>query len=112
MGVRANWHTDLPEVDADDPFDALQRTDVQDVGQPIDLTTSEPSLNKRLVELVRDEQRLYTKGIECAIKDRPDSCCSACPVHGRFGELCRIGRDQERVSTYLSVLRERDRGQT
>ena len=105
MSVRANWFLDeliVEEVPA-----------VEEVGQPIDLHHGDARLNRRLVELVALEGRLWDRGVRCAIKDRPDTACSACPVFvhegdGALGPLCALGVEQERVATTLAVQRAQE----
>lgn len=104
-GPRANWYTD---VDPDGP--ALgEQSEIERVGKPIDLSGA-PALNQRLIELVNMEGVLHARGVRCAIKDRDDTTCSACPVAAEGSTdplypLCALGRNQERVSTELGVLR-------
>lgn len=104
MSVRANWFLDELVVEEQPP--------VEEVGQPIDLLHGDARLNRRLVELVAEEGRLYDRGVTCAIKDRPDTACSACPVfvhagEGALGQLCALGVEQERTATTLAVQRAR-----
>lgn len=108
MTTRANWHTaELAELTdwPEDPFEAP----IEEVGTPIDLGSPEARLNVELVELLRRENNLDQAGITCAIKDRPDTTCHACPVSEAarrekpIGSLCRLGREQERVLTELAV---------
>ena len=109
MNVQSNWFVERIEAGADagDPF-ALP---VEEVGQRIDLRDPAAVLDVRLHELVMREARLFSSGVSCAIKERPDTTCHACPVSkahdpsDRFGALCRVGREQERVCTELAVLR-------
>lgn len=97
MSTRANWHT--PDLaTAEDPFAAP----VEQVGTPIRLTGGEAELNLAIIELVRREAELYEAGIECEIKPRADTSCHACPLND-LGELCEIGRAQERACTRLAV---------
>lgn len=104
MAVRANWFLDELIVE--------EAPAVEEVGQPIDLHDGNARLNRRLVELVSLEGRLYDRGITCAIKDRPDTACSACPVFvyegdGPKWQLCALGIEQERLLTTLAVERTR-----
>jgi hypothetical protein len=105
VSVRANWFLD--ELVVEVPAVVV----VEEVGQPIDLH-GDPRLNRRLVELVAEEGHLYDRGVTCAIKDRPDTACSACPVavvdpDDPHGQLCAVGIEQERVLTTLAVQRAR-----
>lgn len=103
MAVRTNWFLDELEV-------AAPPVDVETVGKPIVLD-GPVSLNRRLIELVNEEGRLWSRGVTCAIKDRPDTACSACPVrpdaNDPIAPLCAIGCEQERVATRLAVERAR-----
>lgn len=88
----------------DDPFEV----EVPAVGVPIRLDGPRASLDRELVELVRAEARLFEAGVECRIKNRKDTCCTACPIAGEdpaIAELCRVGRAQERVCTTLVARR-------
>lgn len=111
MATKANWF--LAELDGldtgefgEDPFEQP----IEEVGTPIDLGGEEARLQVELVELMRRESNLYNAEVTCAIKDRPDTCCHACPVsqaHSRetpLGVLCRLGRRQERVLSELGSL--------
>lgn len=107
MGVRANWFLDAMPLDDGDPFAAVQAppgTPVQEVGIPFDLRDPGP-LQHRAVELLRWEAELHERGVICAVKQRPDSACTACthahdsdPNHTLY-LLCNVGREQERVLT-------------
>lgn len=108
MSVKAKWFDDvLPDQGDDDPF--AETPAVEDVGRPIDLTGQAPRLNERLVELVNAESELFNRGVTCAIKERSDTACSACPVSRKDGSplasLCSVGKEQERVCTALAALR-------
>lgn len=113
MSTKANWFVDqaVPLDDEPDPFSAP----IQEVGERIDLRDGKAALDLRLRELLRREANLFERGTCCAIKDRTDSSCHACPVskaHDRedaLGVLCRIGREQEVVQTELAVIECRDR---
>jgi hypothetical protein len=104
VGIRANWFVEQLLDDAtSDPFD------VEQDGKPIDLT-GEPHLSSRLIDLTEQERQIYLLGVECPIKDMPDTSCLACPVGCRDeaireSGLCRIGQEQERVTTRLALLK-------
>lgn len=113
MATKARWHTEIEVPDAEgDPFDEVR---VEDVGFPIELGHDQARLNERLMGLVNREGELHSVGIVCAIKDRADTACSACPISshetpgGGIGALCRTGREQEQVQTELAVAREATR---
>lgn len=101
-GTRADWHLDVALPDDSDPF-ADAAPSVREVGQPIDLSQDTAKLHASLEALLRRESRLYNMGIRCALKDRDDTCCSACPLaqdhdaESRLGDLCATGKEQERV---------------
>lgn len=102
MSVRANWF--LADLVGEESGAA-----VEEVGDPINLD-GPASLNRRLIELVAEENRLWTGGLTCPIKDRPDTCCSACPVRERGtprARLCSLGIAQEQALTALAVERSR-----
>lgn len=107
--TRANWGATaiaLPDVGGASPFEMP----VEEIGQRIDLSDPADRLRTRLVELVRQEGRLDGTGVGCEIKGRPDTTCLACSLSeagdgkSRLGMLCRIGREQEVVSTELVVV--------
>lgn len=113
MPVQARWHQqiDVPVTD-EDPFVQHIQTRIEEVGEPIHLTRDEALLNERLIELVNIESTLYTLGVRCAIKDRDDTTCHACPLSATEDEsaplhrLCVTGVQQESVLTELAVARE------
>lgn len=112
MTARANWFIDeLPGLDDElDPF----AVPIEEVGERIDLLEPEARLHLRFRELLDREGRLFNRAVTCAIKDRPDTTCHACPIskaHDRadpLGPLCRLGREQEVVLTELAVITWRD----
>jgi hypothetical protein len=104
--ARTNWHSDgLPTLEIEDPFEVP----VEKVGQPIDLSHPTARLNVRLTELLRREGQLDALGVSCSIKDKSDVVCSVCPLSkagddsAPLGALCRIGREQEAVTTQLAA---------
>lgn len=103
--VQASWGLDRLELDPDDPWEAALE------GRPIDLSGEEGTLSDRLAELAAREARLWKHGVRCALKEREDTCCHACPVSKvndsecALSRLCLIGREQERVVMRLAVLR-------
>jgi hypothetical protein len=113
--VRARWHTELavPDDDELDPF----RHRVEQLGMPIRLGDEFAGLSAELAALVALEGRLYNTGIRCQVKDRDDTCCSACPLSAHqdmrdpLGQLCRVGRAQEQLSTRMAAEREASRAQ-
>lgn len=107
--ARANWFVEqaISLDDEPDPFSMP----VEEVGERIDLKDPAGALQIRLTELLRRESNLFNASVTCAVKDRPDTTCHACPIsmaHDRehaLGALCRVGREQEIVLTELAVLR-------
>lgn len=111
MTIKARWHQEIVVPD-DDPF----RQRVEEVGFPITLTDEIPKLETQLLDLIRSEGAMHDAGLTCAIKDRDDTSCSACPISAHNDEssamrpLCLCGREQEKVMTQLAVAREASRG--
>jgi hypothetical protein len=96
---RTNWHLEDVTVDQSDPFTTPP-------AQRIDL--SDPTvLRAKLTALLTLEGKLEERGITCAIRDRPNSCCSGCPLRGtsrvqHIRSLCRVGVEQEQ--TLMAIL--------
>lgn len=113
MGVKAQWPgMDLVVRDDEDTDPLAAR--VEQVGLPITLHPDFAALNEKLLQLVQVEGRLFNSGVRCAIKDRDDTSCSACPISAHqenteLAALCRCGREQERVQTEMAVAREAKR---
>jgi hypothetical protein len=107
VSQKANWFLDglVPVENEPDPF----AVPIEEVGQRVDLRDPQAALKLRLQELLGREAKLFERQITCDIKDRSDTCCHACPVskahdpEDRLGILCRIGREEELVSTELAV---------
>lgn len=111
ISVQANWFLDaLNGVEEPDPLGPAQ-TRIEDIGQPIDLSSGEAELNQRLIATIGREAELYDTGIVCPIKDVPQSCCSACAVR-RTDELdpmtplCHVGVEQERLTTAIVIAHD------
>lgn len=107
--MKADWH--MPTFDERASEDPLAAPDIEDVGVRVDLRADggERGLHVRLVELLQHEQALQERGIGCAIKDKMDSSCHACPLNrartgDALGELCRLGMRQELVATELAAI--------
>lgn len=103
MTVQANWFVDLGVVD-DEPFGP------REAGVPIDLTGDAPELSTRLVALCHQEAALAAAGTVCAVKDAPDSTCSACPLRHTdpldpATALCNVGVATEQTLTRIAILR-------
>lgn len=110
--MRANWHTDMPEVDKSDPWPA----EVEQPGEAFPIVEHEPEhepvvppdLNSgvahfgRLVELVHAEAH---SGKTCELKDRDwtHPSCVSCTERGSRGVLCGIGVAQERELALLAA---------
>jgi hypothetical protein len=113
--VQARWSqpaVDIPDGDpfAPTPSTASPRRKIEEVGTPIDVSGERATLNARLARLVDREGELYQVGVECAIKNRDDTSCHACPISQSeadtpLGELCRIGCKQEVACTALAAAR-------
>lgn len=107
--VKAKWHVDLDLLGAGVPD--LWAEEVEATGLPIDLTTTVARLSAELLKSGKREGYLDRQGITCAIKDRVDTSCWACPLYAGEnqddprGSLCIVGREQERISTRLAVAR-------
>lgn len=74
---------------------------------PISITTDAATLTAAVDSLFAQEASLFQRGVECPIKDLPDTTCLACPVSAARdfsepkGQLCRVGQEQERVATVM-----------
>jgi hypothetical protein len=104
--VKANWFDATSVEDSDDPLGPP----IEIVGQLVEVG-DEGKLEARLTALMGTEGRLWEANITCAIRDRTDTCCSACPVRHTdplesLSELCRVGVEQERVVTAMAVQRQ------
>lgn len=104
--TKANWHNDIIVDDDDsDPFEVHER------GLPIEIGDEEARVSQAIVRSLEREGRLADQGITCAIKDRPDTTCWACPVYKPpssphpISVLCRLGREQDRLVTRAVQLR-------
>lgn len=101
-GVKANWFVGQP---AADPSCAR----IEDVAVPFDLKDPDAMLAP-LTDLITKEARLWEQGITCAIRDRADTSCCACPVahheqpDHRLQPLCEVGREIERTATARAWL--------
>lgn len=108
MNARANWFVEAVAGLDDEPDPFSQP--IEEVGERIDLRDPKAGLQLRLTELISREASLFKHEITCAIKDRTDSTCHACPVSQAANPesdlmmLCRIGREQEMVLTELAVI--------
>lgn len=124
MTIRANWFSGAADKEAeaeDDPFahtanghvpapangkhpDAGVHPTPPDYWTASEYTLETPleELEARLRELLQREANLDASGITCALKERAEVACSACPI-SEFGKetklaaLCRLGREQERI---------------
>lgn len=108
MSVRANWFAPSVEGDLSDPFAPAPPRPVQVAGTPIDLSAERAELQQQVVDLVNEEARLFNMGVTCAIRDRQDTSCNACPVSQHavstpMSALCRVGRELEVVITTLAA---------
>lgn len=107
--VKTDWGLAPGSATSGDPF--RDAGPVEQMGLPIDLSRDEPTLHARLIDLLESEGALAARGITCALKERDDSCCSACPIsqdedpHAKLAKLCAVGKEQERVLMRLLVTR-------
>lgn len=112
MAIAADWHlTDLPSAERTLEYDPLTDPSYAPPIPPIDLSTPEPQLDEHLKSLLDQEASLFDRGIVCPIKDKPDTTCLACPVSAARdygdpkGQLCRVGQEEERVTTVMIAKR-------
>lgn len=116
MSVRADWGTTAdasapaPEID---PFASAESLGVMEPLTPVDLTNTEDELREQFASLFERERNLFNCGVECPLKEMPDSTCTACPVSRArdtndpyMGQLCRVGVEQERVQMLLLAKRQ------
>jgi hypothetical protein len=116
VGVKATWHADVAvDVDDSDPF-ADEADDapslpvrVSEVGVPIDLSGDDgPKLSERLTENIQRQSALFNAGVDCDLRWNSAVTCHACPLYAgekdsQHGELCRLAREEEVLSTLLVV---------
>jgi hypothetical protein len=112
VSARTDWH--VAELDLDDPLGDEPdpfAVPVEEIGEPIDLRDKWQRLNIRFTELLEQERRLFDRGVTCPVRDRSDTSCLGCPLSQasntdhRLSPLCRVGREQERVTTALAIER-------
>lgn len=107
--VKADWHleelSELPAVTQERPYDPFMDPAYRAPLPPIDLSTPNAQLRQAIDDLLLQEKRLFEEDIRCPIKDHGETTCLACPVSASRdtsdprGRLCRVGQEQERVST-------------
>lgn len=106
--VRARWHHEalLADDSGKDPFAGVEQGRIEELGTPIDLSGDTAELRKQLTGLLDEENRLYTEGTRCEIKQEcEDTVCAVCPMRGSLGRLCEVGVEQERLLTSLAIAR-------
>jgi hypothetical protein len=108
MPVKAHWHQPELALEHELSFDACPEPErVERVGVPVLLAGPLAELNKQLIGTLSRENALHEQGVTCAIKDRADTSCHACPLYrdddSALAQLCGIGREQERLCTELAV---------
>lgn len=110
MPVRAHWHQPELALDSELSFDAPapEPERVERVGVPVLLAGGLlAGLNQQLIGTLARESALLEDGVTCAIKDRADTSCHACPLYrdddSSLAQLCAIGREQERLCTEIAV---------
>lgn len=127
MSIKADWGQSTLEGCADedgsspksaaplfDPFDAavsaasmLNSIENSMPVASVSLDTPVDELQRMLSVSIKREGRFDAVGITCALKDMPGSSCVACPLNRSRNDddpkqaLCRIGMEQEILSTYL-----------
>jgi hypothetical protein len=111
--VQTNWHLgDLSLPDDTDPMGEI--AELQS-GSVIDLSRDVAALEEDLAATLRRESRVFNRsGFECRLKwakshklmGGAKHSCFTCP-HYR-GVICRIGREQEGLTTELEILRRKD----
>ena len=125
MAIKTDWFQTAADADVGssgvDPFDPASSIPMGNAihnlpMQPISLDMSLEQLEARAAILVKREGRFYDQGITCAIKDKPDMSCLACPFSkaedstNRKCGLCKVGREQDIVGTYMIAKRARSGG--
>lgn len=108
MSVKAHWHQPELALEHELSFDASPEPErVERVGVPVLLTGPLAGLNEQLVGTLARESALLEDGVTCAIKDRVDTSCHACPLYrddsSPLAQLCAVGREQERLCTEIAV---------
>jgi len=108
-GVKAEWHLDELMDKGDDPFDTV----LYSSGIPIDLDGDSASLADTFVEMLKMEERMSKRGINCHLKREKGQDCRTCPVATMDRDeprsrLCRLGKDQVTVLARYEV-REAER---
>jgi hypothetical protein len=124
VAIKTEWFQTAADADVGspvDPFDAASSIPmgnaIHDLPmQSISLDMPMDQLEARAAILVKREGRFYDQGITCAIKDLPDMSCLACPFskaddpENRKCGLCKVGREQDIVGTYMIAKRARSGG--
>lgn len=126
MAVKADWgQSQLDGLDAAepadkrrspkvDPFDsgrsALAMLNMIDSTEPaagVTIETPPEELQRMLSIAIRREGRLFDRGVTCSLKDCGEVACLACPFNEAHDDesdkqtLCRIGMEQEILTTFL-----------
>jgi hypothetical protein len=122
--VQTNWHLgDLSLPDDTDPMGEI--AELQS-GSVIDLSRDVAALEEDLAATLRRESRVFNRsGFECRLKwakshklmGGAKHSCFTCPhyrgdLRGEQNDdravICRIGREQEGLTTELEILRRKD----
>lgn len=126
MTIKADWGQSALDGCADleseparttrtfDPFDAarsaLSMINLIDSKMPVSgvcLETPVEELHRMLSISIRREARLDAAGVTCALKEKAECSCLACPFnksqddHDPKQSLCRIGMEQNILTTYI-----------
>lgn len=126
MAVKADWGTSqLDGMCADEPAETRSRPKVDpfesgrsaltmlnmiDSTEPVgDVTLETPpeELHRMLSISIKREGRLFDRGVTCDLKECGEVTCLACPFNEAHDDesdkqtLCRIGMEQEILSTFL-----------
>ncbi len=96
MAVKARW-----------PTGQVQRTDT-DPFADMEGAAAEWDPLAQLTKLIDEETALMNRGVTCAVREREDTSCCACPKRGTIPDLkrlCDVGARQERIVTELACKR-------
>lgn len=99
MAVKARWPGAKVARASGDPFEDVP----EGSGRYAEVDPYE-----RLKRLMDAETALLNRQVTCAVRDRADTSCCACPKRGRIPDLkalCDVGAEQERLVTELSCNR-------
>lgn len=108
-----------PEIDPFDPQrSVLSMLNMVQSTMPvsrISLDTPAEELQRMLAHSIEREGRYFKAGITCDLKDYGEHACLACPFNKSADDdhpkqhLCRIGMEQEILSTYILAQQRGER---